>query len=116
MYVSERTGLHNFYVHICRCGDIFTGYYKNFQSLSDDEKQAIFDERKRLNINPKESRGGHSKEDQTSAIEDNEKTLSKMTREFSFMKARLKDVASSEDDDSDVQNKAGDQFGGRKKK
>jgi hypothetical protein len=28
--------------------DIFTGFYKNFQSLSDDEKQAIFDERKRL--------------------------------------------------------------------
>jgi hypothetical protein len=42
-------------------GDIFTGFYKNFQSLSDDEKQAIFDERKRLNINPKKCRGNHSK-------------------------------------------------------
>jgi hypothetical protein len=27
-------------------GDIFTGFYKNFQSLSDDEKQGILDERK----------------------------------------------------------------------
>jgi hypothetical protein len=52
-------------------GDIFTGFYKNFQSLSDDEKQAIFDERKRLNINPKKSRGGHSKKGQTSAIKVN---------------------------------------------
>ncbi len=102
-------------------GDIFTGFYKNFQSLSDDEKQAIFDERKRLNINPKKSCGNHSKKGQTSAIKVNKKTLSKMTREISSMKARLKDVgkskkASSEDEDSDVQDNAGDQFGGRKKK
>jgi hypothetical protein len=33
-------------------GGIFTGFYKNFQSLSDDETQAIFDERKCLDINP----------------------------------------------------------------
>jgi hypothetical protein len=60
--------------------DIFTGFYKNFQSLTDYEKQAIFDERK--NINPKESRGNHSKKGQTSAIKVNKKTLSKMTREI----------------------------------
>jgi hypothetical protein len=102
-------------------GDIFTGFYKNFQSLSDDEKQAIYKERKRLNINPKESCGSHSKKGQTSAIKVNKKTLSKMTREISSMKARLKDVGkskkpSSKDEDSDVQDNAGDQFGGRKKK
>jgi hypothetical protein len=87
--------------------DIFTGFYKNSQSLSDDEKEAIFDERKRLNINPKKSRGGHSKKGQTNDIKVNKKTLSKMTRAISSMKARLKDVgkskkASSEDEDSDV--------------
>jgi hypothetical protein len=101
-------------------GVIFTGFYKRFQSLSDDEKQAIFDERKCLNINSKKRRGNHSKKGQTSAIKVNKKTLSKMTREIS-MKARLKDVgkskkASSEDEDSDVQDNAGDQFGGHKKK
>jgi hypothetical protein len=101
-------------------GDIFTGFYKNFQSLSDDEKQAIFNERKRLNINPKKSRGNHSKKGQTSAIKVNKKALSKITREISSMKARLKDVKATkvtfEDEDSDVQDNAGHQFGGRKKK
>jgi hypothetical protein len=101
-------------------GDIFTGFYKNFQSLSDDEKQAIFDERKRLNINPKKNRGNHSRKGQTSAIKVNKKTLSKMTREISSMKARLKDIKATKvtfkDEDSNVQDNAGDQFGGRKKK
>jgi hypothetical protein len=76
-------------------GDIFTGFYKNVQSLSDDEKQAIFDQRTRLNINPKKSRGNHSKKGHTSAIKVNKKTLSKMTRGISSMKARLKDVGKS---------------------
>jgi hypothetical protein len=102
-------------------GDIFTGLYENFQSLSDDEKQAIFDERKRFNINPKKRCGSHSKKGQTSAIKVNKRTLSKMTREISSMKARLKDVgkskkASSKDEDSDVQDNDGYQFGGCKKK
>jgi hypothetical protein len=42
-------------------GDIFPGSYKNFQSLFDNEKQALFDERKRLNINPEKSHGSDSK-------------------------------------------------------
>jgi hypothetical protein len=89
--------------------------------VSDDEKQAIFDERKRLNINPKKSRGSHSKKGQTSVIKVNKKTLSKMIREISSMKARLKVVGKSkkttrEDNDSDLQVNAGDQFGGLKKK
>ena len=56
-----------------------------------------------------------------SAIKVNKKTLSKMIRETSSTEARLKDIgkskkASSEDEDSDVQDNAGDQFGGGKKK
>jgi hypothetical protein len=44
-----------------------------------------------------------------------------MTSEISFMKARLKDIGKStkitfKDEDSDVQDNAGDQFGVRKKK
>jgi hypothetical protein len=93
-------------------GDIFTGFYKKFQTLSDDEKEAIFDERKHININPKKSCGNHSKKGQTSAIKVNKKTLSKMTR--------LKDVKATKvtfkDEDSNVQDNAGNQFGGRKKK
>jgi hypothetical protein len=78
---------------------------------------------KRPNINPKKSRGDNNS--QTNAIKVNKKTLSKMTREISSMKARLtarlKNVgkskkACSEDKDSDVQDNAGNQFGGRKKK
>ncbi len=33
-------------------GSIFTGYYKNFLQLSDNDKSAIIAERKRLNISP----------------------------------------------------------------
>jgi hypothetical protein len=96
---------------------IFTRIYKNFQSLFDNEKQAFVNERKYLNINPKKRRGGHSKKRQTSAIKVNKKSLSKMNKEFASKKARLKDVgkakkSSSEDEDSNVQDNAGDQFGG----
>jgi hypothetical protein len=89
-------------------GDIFTGFYKNFQSLSNNEKQAIFDERKRLNINPKKSSGGHSRKGQKNAIKLHKKTLSKMTREISSMKK-----ASSKEEDSDLQDNVGNQFAWR---
>jgi hypothetical protein len=36
-------------------GKVFTGFYKNFSSLLADDKQAIFDERKRLGITPPKS-------------------------------------------------------------
>jgi hypothetical protein len=65
-------------------GDIFTGFYKNFQSLSDDEKQAIFDERKGININPKKSCGNHSKEGQTSAIKINKNSVKDDQRNFFY--------------------------------
>jgi hypothetical protein len=87
-----------------------------FQSLlSDNEKQAIFDERKCLNIKPKKSHGGNSKKGQTSAIKVNKETLYKMDRKISSMKVRLKDVGtatktSSKDEDSNGQDNAGDQF------
>jgi hypothetical protein len=100
-------------------GEIFTGFYKNFQSLSEDDKQAIFNERKRLNITPKRSRVGKSK---ASAITVKKKALAKMNREISSLKTRLKGmekdkkVLSSDEEDGDIQDNAGDQFGGRKKK
>jgi hypothetical protein len=39
-------------------GKVFTGFYKNFSSLLADDKQAIFDERKRLGATPPKSRRG----------------------------------------------------------
>jgi hypothetical protein len=96
--------------------DIFTGFYKNFQSPSDKEKQAIFDERKRLNINPKKSRSSHSKKGLTSTIKVNKKTLSKLNRKAKLKDFRKAKKTSSKDEDSNVQDNAGDQFGGGRKK
>jgi hypothetical protein len=47
--------------------------------------------------------------------------MSKMTRKFASLETKLKNVgnakkASSDDEDSDVQDNAGDQFGGPKQK
>jgi hypothetical protein len=101
-------------------GEIFAGFYKNFQSLSADEKQAIFQERKRLNIKTTRGRGANPKKGKTSAIQSNKKAMSKMTRKIASLETKLKNVgnakkASSNDEDSDVQDNAGDQFGGCKK-
>jgi hypothetical protein len=93
-------------------GVIFTGFYKNFQQLSDEDKQAIFDERKRLNIVPKRSRGS-SRPCSTSSVKSKKKTLAKMTREIASLK--VKKGASSNEADETPDN-AGDQFGGRKSK
>jgi hypothetical protein len=102
-------------------GVIFTGFYKNFQQLSENDKQAIYDERKRLNIVPKKSRSERTKKRTTSAIKSKKKTLVMMNREISSLKARLKDMegkktTSSGDEDDAPQDNAGDQFGGRKQK
>jgi hypothetical protein len=101
-------------------GTIFTGFYKNFSQLSDDDKQAIFDERKRLNIVPKKGRGTPSRGGRkTSAIKSKKKALGKLNREISSLKTRLKDIegkrppVSSDDGNDSPQDNAGDQFGGR---
>ena len=101
-------------------GAIFTGYYKNFASLSKADKQAIFDERKRFNITAK-SRGGRAKRT-SSAITAKKGQLEKMTRAIASLKTRLKEVEStkessdSEEAAEEPQNDTGNEFGGRKKK
>ena len=103
-------------------GKIYTGYYKNFQQLSDDDKQAIFDERKRLGIEPKKKghRGGRKASAATTSKGD--KSFDKMARQIASLKSRIKEVegknASEDegDDEEEPQNNAGDQFGGRKNK
>jgi len=102
-------------------GEIFTAYYKNFASLSKSDKQAIFDERKRLNIAPKQSRGGRAKRN-SSSIKTKKGQLGNLTRAIASLKTRLKDVESkksSNDEDEaaeEPQDDAGNEFGGRKKK
>jgi hypothetical protein len=102
-------------------GAIFTGYYKNFGRLSDSDKQAIYDERKRLNLPTTKM---PAKKHRTSSIATKKKTLAKMHREIASMKSRFKAMegkreAEENSDDADedaTQDNAGDQFGGRKKK
>jgi hypothetical protein len=99
-------------------GVIFTGFYKNFNRLSDEDKQAIFDERKRLGIVPKKSRRSKA-----SSVRTKTSALTKLNREIASLKVKFKDLqgkrgATSDDGDEaqEPQDNAGDQFGGRKKR
>ena len=99
-------------------GVIFTGFYKNFNRLSDEDRQAILDERKRLGIVHKKSRCS-----KTSSVRTKTSALTKLNREIASLKVKFKDLqgkrgATSDDGDEaqEPQDNAGDQFGGRKKK
>jgi hypothetical protein len=100
-------------------GTIFTGYYKNWNSISDDDKHAVYEERKRLGVVPKKARRS-----KPSSIKTKKKTLAKMTREIASLKTKFNNLkkkrGASSDDDADgadePQDNAGDQFGGRKDK
>ena len=71
-------------------GYIFTGLYKNFQQLSDDDKQAMFYERKCLNI-PRKIFLNHRNAIATN-LEEKEKTLDQIHREISSLKVKFKKV------------------------
>jgi hypothetical protein len=102
-------------------GKIFTGYYKNFGKLSKEERQEIIAERKRTQSdkgNKGKHQGGARRRVASGA---SQKTISKLTREISSMKAEFKADRESrqpsrDNDDGEVQNNAGDQFGGRRSK
>jgi hypothetical protein len=106
-------------------GSIFTGFYPNFHDLEESQKQIIYDERKRLGIVSKKAkhssnRNGKSNR-KTSATKSKDKAIKKMTREIASMKSKFKDMekkggSSKSSDDDEVQDNAGDQFGGRKTK
>lgn len=107
-------------------GKVFTGFYKNFASLSAEDKQAIFDERTRLGVAPPKSRRGAriSAAGKTkTAIKAKNKQVDTLQRKIASLKAKVaaaedgkkRDVGSDGDDDS-IQDNAGDQFGGRSAK
>jgi hypothetical protein len=99
-------------------GTIFTGFYPQWTQLSDANKQAVYDERKRLNIKPKGKKPPHRGGSNASAIKTNKKKILKLNRKIASLKTKLKESNSKSDDSSveGVQDNAGDQFGGRKKK
>jgi hypothetical protein len=100
-------------------GTIFTGYYPNWQQLTDANKQSVYDERKRLDITSTKGKKPPYKGRQTSAIKSKKKQVGKLNRKIASLKARLKSANSNDDDDDEpeaIQDNAGDQFGGRKKK
>jgi hypothetical protein len=100
-------------------GTIFTGYYPNWRQLTDANKQSVYDERKRLDIkNSPKGKKPPYKGRQASATKAKKKEVVKLNRKISSLKAKLKSASSIDDDDNpeEVQDNAGDQFGGRKKK
>jgi hypothetical protein len=102
-------------------GKIYTGFYSNFRDLSKEERQEVIAERKRT-----QSDKGHKGKHQGGARKrgasgTSQKKISKLTREISSMKAEMKADRESrqpsrDNDDGEIQNNAGDQFGGRRSK
>jgi hypothetical protein len=106
-------------------GNIFTGFYKDFFKMSDEDKDAVIKERKRLGITPRKKKqpGKHQHNGRkASAIKSKKTALKKLNRKISAAKTKLKekkvkfDVESSSEDDSEVQNDAGNEFSGRQTK
>jgi hypothetical protein len=100
-------------------GKIFTGFYKDLQALSPQDRQAVFDERLRLNITPKKKTPIRAKRT-TSAIKAQKKAASKLTKQISALHIRVNEVAKKRGthvvDDDETSDNAGDQFGGRQSK
>jgi hypothetical protein len=99
-------------------GNIFTGYFPNWKSFSDGDKQIVYDERKRLGVTTQKKKTRRK----TSSVKSKKKSLVTLTREIASLKTRVKDLkkrTSTDDDagdDSPPEENAGDQFGGRKDK
>jgi hypothetical protein len=100
-----------------KSGTICTGYYPNWMSISDKDKQTVYDECKRLGPSTKKKTTGRK----TSSLKSKKKELASGKRVISSLKAKAaaKKHESSEDDDGDEeepQDNAGDQFGSRNAK
>jgi hypothetical protein len=103
-------------------GSIFTGYFKNFQQLSSDDKSAVIEERKRLNITPKKGKQRSARKTTAVASTKATKGVAKFNRAISSLTTRLKELEGKrdpvEEPETEVspQDNAGDQFGGRRSK
>ena len=108
-WLNQNSGIHD------KKGNIFTGYYSNFFKMSEEDKDAVIKERKRLGITPRKKKqpGKHTHDSRkASAIKSKKTALKKLNRKFSAAKTKLKEkkvkfaVESSSEDDSEVQNDA----------
>lgn len=102
-------------------GKVFTGFYRNFNTLSQDDKDTIFEERKRLGISPKKSRRasavkkGGSLKDKHKQVITLQRKIASLKKKVAFKTKSSESKVSDSDDDS-IQNNAGDSFGGREAK
>jgi hypothetical protein len=103
-------------------GSVHAGHYENWAALLEGEKQQVFAERKRQGITSKRKpQAGKSK---AAAVKTKKKALDKLTRKVAALETKAKNlkkkVAFESDDDeaeeTEPQDNAGDQFGGRKSK
>jgi hypothetical protein len=97
-------------------GTTFTGYYPEWHSMSDEDKNAVIAERKRQGQASKKKPGSSK----ASSIRTKKKTLNKLNRKVSALQVKFKNLKkkaeSSDEDEEDAdepQDNAGDQFGGR---
>jgi hypothetical protein len=100
-------------------GKIYTGYYKKWFSLSQDDKKAVNDERSRLNVKPNSNRKPRGPRNRNaSAVKGSNKQVDQLTRQIASLNTRVKDFekkrSAADDDGNDpASDNAGDQFGGR---
>ena len=89
-------------------GSIFTGFYKNWKELSDDDKQKVIDERKK-----KQKSGGKRKAAEISTITDS--LLSEVKRQVAELSTSLTPFKEAKEAKQDevVPDDAGNHFGGR---
>ena len=90
-------------------GSIFTGFYKNWKDLPDDDKQKVIDERKK-----KQKSGNKRKASEVSSIADT--LLSEVKRQVAEITTNLIPAASdatNKDQEDPVPDDAGNKFGGR---
>jgi hypothetical protein len=93
-------------------GSIWTGYYSDWDKMSDSDKQTVMDTRKKnkaKGLTPGKKSGGSN---------DLKAQFAAMKRTLAAMQSKksTKDADSNDSDDSDVAENAGDAFGGRRSK
>lgn len=100
---SKRKGIH------MPDGSVWTGYYSDWDKMSDADKQTVMDTRKKNKLKgttPNKKKAGDLKSQ-----------LAELKRSIASLQSKSsKEDEKDESDDSDVPDNAGDAFGGRQKK
>ena len=98
-------------------GSMFTGCYGDWNDISKENRQLVYEERKRLGQTSK-------KRSKPSAVKTKKKALDKLQRKVASLTVRFEKIKGKKTDQSDdeggapeePQDDAGNQFGGRKSK